>query len=42
MNKKGIYILRSRRDAIAKFVHYTSFKNLKMSKAGSLAIKDLG
>jgi len=42
LNKKGIYLLSSRRDAITKFKHFTSFKNLKMSKAGSLALKDLG
>ena len=42
LNKKGIYMLSSRRDSLTKFKHFTSFKSLKMNKAGTPALKDLG
>ena len=42
MNKKGIYFLSSRRDALSKFKHFTSFKSLKIGKDGKPMIKDLG
>jgi len=42
MNKKGLYMLSSRRDPITKFKHFTPFKNLKVAKGGNSATKDLG
>ena len=42
MNKKGIYMISSRRDTITKFKHFTPYKNLKVAKGGNSATKDLG
>lgn len=38
-NKKGVYYLSSRRDAITKFKHFTPFSNLK---EGEQAMNELG
>jgi len=42
MNKKGIYMLSSRRDPITKFKHFTPYKNLKIAKGSSGSTVDLG